>query len=252
MGNEAIVIGGSIAGLMCGIMLKHHGYTVKILEQDVSNSREGHNAGIGLSGEVGAFLKVHDRVGREMMIEGPPGNNKALPQWGTNFLSTSWGLLCRVLRANFDGLTSKAVPNAPHSHEGDGAAVFKNGARVTDMREVLEKVQVQYENVADGMIKSLSAEVVVVADGSTSSMRRTLLPEADRRYLGYMCWRGVVPEELVEKKWNKFYSQRATIEFMDQSYIIIYTIPTDDGDFCTGKSLHNWLWYSRLARAHER
>jgi len=228
-------------------MLKHHGYNVTILEQDTLNFRPGYDAGISLRGEAGAFLKAHDRVGREMTIEGRPADDQPIPQRGLTLRNTSWGLLIRVLRANFDGLTSEAVPVAPATREGDGAAIFKNCARVTDVTEIGEKMQVQFDNVRDGTTTSLSADMVVVADGSTSSTRRALLPEVDRRYLGYMCWRGTVPEELMEEKWNKKYSGKTTFEIMNESYVIIYSIPTDEGDFRAGKRLHNWVWYSNMA-----
>jgi 2-polyprenyl-6-methoxyphenol hydroxylase-like FAD-dependent oxidoreductase len=121
-----------------------------------------------------------------------------------------------------------------------------NGARVTDVGEIGDKMQVQFESVGDGTINSLSADMVVLADGSTSSMRRPLLPKIDRQYLGYMCWRGTVPEELVEEKWNKIYSGKTTSELMNRNYVIIYTIPTDDGEFRAGKRLHNWVWFSKM------
>jgi 2-polyprenyl-6-methoxyphenol hydroxylase-like FAD-dependent oxidoreductase len=232
---------------MCGIMLKHHGYNVTILEQEAQAFRPGYDAGMSLRGEAGDFLKAHDRVGREMTIDGPPGKDQPLPQRGLTLRNTSWGLLLRVLRANFDGLTSEAVPVAPGPREGDGVAFFKNGTRVTDVGEIGEKMQVQFESIEDSTISSLTADIVLVADGSTSALRRTLLPEVEREYLGYMCWRGTVPEELVDEKWNEIYSGKTTFEFMDQNYVIIYTIPTDDGDFRAGKCLYNWVWYSKMA-----
>jgi hypothetical protein len=41
-----------------------------------------------------------------------------------------------VLRANFDGLTSKAVPVAPESQDTDGKATFRFGTRVTGVDQV--------------------------------------------------------------------------------------------------------------------
>lgn len=227
-------------------MLKHHGYTVTILEQEVFNARAGHNAGVSLRGQVGIFLEAHDRVRRQMTIKSPPGINQALPQRGQTFTNTSWGLLYSVLRANFDGQTSKAVPIAPGSHEGDGLVEYKNGCRVTDLKELGERVQVQYENVSSGTFNSLSADLVLVADGVTSSTRRILLPDVNRKYAGYICWRGTVPEELVEEKWNQLYSEKLSIHINKNDYILMYTVPTDDGDFSPGKRLHNFCWYSTI------
>ncbi|PSN70503.1 hypothetical protein BS50DRAFT_632377 [Corynespora cassiicola Philippines] len=223
MAKDTIIIGGSITGLMCGIMLKHHGYNVTIIEQEASTFRPGYNAGMSLRGEAGAFLEAHDRVGRDMVIEGTSGENRPAPQRGITLRNTSWGLLVRVLRANFDGVMSKAVPVAPATRKGSGKTMFKNGVRGVNLQEAGQKVTVE----------------------------RTLLSDVNRDYLGYFCWRGTVPEELVDEKWNKVYLGKTMFEFLDQSYLIIYTIPTDEGDFSPRKRLHNWVWYPKMTESPE-
>jgi hypothetical protein len=95
-------IGGSNAGLMCGVMLKHHGYNVTVLEQETSPSRQGYDAGITVGPAVQDFLKEHDRVNREMVITCPPGvkiniNGEPKAQRGQTMVNTSWGLLVSVI-----------------------------------------------------------------------------------------------------------------------------------------------------------
>jgi flavin-dependent dehydrogenase len=89
-------IGGSNAGLMCGVMLKHHGYDVTILEQETSPSRQGDDAGITIGPAVQRFLEKHDRVKRDMVIPRPPGvriniNGEPGAQHGQTMVNTSWG-----------------------------------------------------------------------------------------------------------------------------------------------------------------
>ena len=74
---------------MCGIMLKHHGYNVTILEQEASTFRPGYNAGMSLRGEAGAFLEAHDRVGRDIVTEGTSGENRPAPQRRITLRNTS-------------------------------------------------------------------------------------------------------------------------------------------------------------------
>lgn len=57
---------------MCGVMLKHHGHNVTILEQEVSPRREGYDAGIKLGPANEEFLRRHDRVKRDMIIKCDP------------------------------------------------------------------------------------------------------------------------------------------------------------------------------------
>jgi 2-polyprenyl-6-methoxyphenol hydroxylase-like FAD-dependent oxidoreductase len=227
---------------MHGIMLKHHGYTVTILEQDVSPSREGYDAGVKEGPDGRAFLERHDRVKRPYTLACMPPrtinhDGKVRSQSGQAITTTSWGLLIRILRANFDGTTSKAVPQVDVEREGDGEVEYKNGARVTDVKDSGAKVHVQYEEVSSGTV-SLEADIVIVADGANSSMRKLLMPDVKRQYAGYMCWRGTVREDLVDDRWNKQYSERATFHFMKRSYLLLYArrenILSSPSSCCTG------------------
>jgi 2-polyprenyl-6-methoxyphenol hydroxylase-like FAD-dependent oxidoreductase len=210
---------------MCGIMLKHHGYNVTILEQEASQSRQGYDAGISFGPAVQEFLEKHDRVKRDMVITCPLGlkinrNGEAKLQEGQPMVNTSWGLLISVLRANFDGTTSKAVPEAPKLEDADGKATFRSGCRVTDVELVDGKMKVHLEDTNTGTAQTLSAGVVIAADGSNSRIRNILLPDIKREYSGYMCWRGTVPEEQIEERWNDLYAGKATFHFMPKTYLL--------------------------------
>ncbi|KAF3035817.1 hypothetical protein E8E12_005542 [Didymella heteroderae] len=249
MGKDAVIIGGSIGGLMCGVMLKHHGYNVTILEQEISPRREGYDAGIKVGPANEEFLKRHDRVKRDMIVKCDPGfmidvNGRPRPQRGQTMLMTSWGLMVSVLRANFDSLASMAVPVAPESQPTDGKAEFRFGTRVTDIEDDNGKVKVNFLNAESGIAQTLFSDIAIVADGSNSHIRNTLLPEVKREYSGYMCWRGTVREGDIDEKWNQIYSEKATFHRMERTYLLNYTIPTDNGDLTRDQRLHNWIWYS--------
>lgn len=266
-------IGGSNAGLMHGIMLKHHGYNVTILEQDVSPIRQGYDAGVKEGPDLLAFLDRHDRIKRPYSVSciSPKTINqdgKVQSQSGKPMITTSWGLLISILRANYDRVPSKAISEINVEREGDGKVEFKNGAQVTDVKDAELKVHIQYKDIESGAARSLTADIAVVADGSNSSMRGILMPGVKRQYAGYMCWRGTVREDLIDKKWNALYSERMSLHFMNRNYLLLYvlnisqvhkseltecsyTIPTDNGDLEQGKRLHNWLWYINLSEDSE-
>jgi 2-polyprenyl-6-methoxyphenol hydroxylase-like FAD-dependent oxidoreductase len=177
---------------MCGVMLKHHGYDVTMLEQETSPSRQGYDAGTTIGPAVQGFLEKRDRVKRDMVIPCPPGvriniNGEPRAQRGHAMVNTSWGLLVSVLRANFDGLTSKAVPVAPESQDTDGKATFRFGTRVTGVDQVNGRVNIRFEDIQSGATQTLSVGFVIAADGSNSSIRRGLLPDVKREYVDYMC-----------------------------------------------------------------
>lgn len=206
-------------------MLKHHGYNVIVLEQEIMPRREGYDAGIKIGPANEEFLKRHDRVKRDMIITCNPGfmidvNGHPKAQRGQTMLMTSWGLMVSVLRANFDGLTSTAVPVAPESQSTDGKADFRFGIRVTNIEEVDDKVKVHFLDVNSGVTQTLSADITIVADGSNSTMRNMLLPGVRREYTGYMCWRGTVREGDIDEEWNKIYSDKATFHLMNRTYLL--------------------------------
>lgn len=210
---------------MCGVMLKHHGYDVTILEQNTSPRREGYDAGIKIGPAGEEFLRNHDRVKREMILVCKPGymidpNGYPKMQRGQTMFMTSWGLLVSVLRANFDGATSIAVPVAPVPQPADGRATFRFGARVTGIEQVNDKVEVHFLDANSGVAETLTAGITIVADGSNSTMRSQLLPEFKPEYPGYICWRGTVREGDIDEKWNKMYSERVTFHLMDGTYIL--------------------------------
>lgn len=211
---------------MHGIMLKHNGYNVTILEQEPSRAREGYDAGIKIGPPLEEFLKHHDRVGRDMVITCTPGvkidiNGNPRTQRGQTMLNSSWGLIVSVLRANFDGFASAAVPEPPKDREGDGKATFRFGTRVTDVKDLGETVEVSFVDGKTNATESLVADMVIVADGSTSSIRQKLLPQVKREYLGYMCWRGTVRESEMSAECNELYSEKATFHLMDRNYLLM-------------------------------
>lgn len=210
---------------MHGIMLKHHGYNVTILEQEVSTSRQGYDAGIKLGPNILSFMKNHNRVNREYKIDSVSpvtfnADGKAKPAHKQTMIATSWGLFGSILRANFSGTSSTAVPEAPESKSGDGKVKYRNGARVTDLKDVGDKIQVHFEDTTSGLGESISADLVVVADGSNSSIRGMLMPEVKRQYAGYVCWRGTVPEDAIEARYNQEYAEKFTFHFMNKEYIL--------------------------------
>jgi len=54
-------------------------------------------------------------------------------------------------------------------------------------------VEVEYEG-EEGKTEKEKADMVLAADGPSSTIRKLLLPQVERKYAGYVAWRGTVPE----------------------------------------------------------
>ena len=106
----------------------------------------------------------------------------------------SWDLLYTILRANFDGGLEGSYVLPAEKFESDGEANYLDDVEVTSLRENGDQVEILY---SEG---SLMADFVVGADGPSSVVRKLLLPEEGRKYVGYVAWRGTVKETELSKE----------------------------------------------------
>jgi 2-polyprenyl-6-methoxyphenol hydroxylase-like FAD-dependent oxidoreductase len=204
-------IGGSIAGLMQGIMLKRLGHNVQILERSTSSERLEGGTGITL-GSTGPesleFFRRFDLVKKSFSVPSPGvqminDQSKVTRYIKKSMQNSAWGCLHYNLRSNFDGYTSSIYPNPPDPLAGDGEANFSLGKRATGVKYTDGKVQVYYEDLIEGRQHSILADFVVVADGASSQIRQLLVPDIQRNYSGYLAWRGYVDESEVSEESRK-------------------------------------------------
>jgi 2-polyprenyl-6-methoxyphenol hydroxylase-like FAD-dependent oxidoreductase len=134
---------------------------------------------------------------------------------------TSWGLLYRILRANFDALPSDAVPNPPPSREGDGRAEYRAGQKVTKLAYENGVVTVGFVG-ADGKEDSLTADLVIGADGLHSTVRTLLQAPTTKEYSGYVAWRGTVCEKDLPPATAEYFANRTSINILKDTYIVWY------------------------------
>lgn len=239
---------------MQGIVLKRLGHNCTILEQEPSTTRPSHAAGIFCGPEVKAFLEKHDRALRIPMVEHDSVNllGKNLKPWykiKRRDSYYSWGLLWNILRANYDGYSSKACPFPPNAEKEDGCSDYMPGKQVTNVTHSGDKVTVEFKDVTDQSAGSIDADLVIAADGSSSPTRALLLPHVQRKYAGYVSWRGTVPESELTPATIAFIGPDTALYHMDRHYTVVYTIPTDDGIVEPGHRLVNWVWYYNYPEA---
>jgi 2-polyprenyl-6-methoxyphenol hydroxylase-like FAD-dependent oxidoreductase len=231
-------VGGSIAGLLAGLHLKHLGTDVIILEQDPASDRTSHHAGIRCGANVMALLGRHDDtgLGKPSGLAVPSHTTlvawrRAFPEglrisWPRNL--SSWALVYRVLRANFDGMRSPAVPAPPGPRPEDGITQYWSGKRVTGLKYDKDAsdgeglVHVEFVDVGTGEEGSRSAPVVIAADGRHSTMRRLLGVPTQASYAGYIGWRGTLPEQLLSREALAYFEGRLIVSLMKrQSHVIM-------------------------------
>ncbi|GAP88688.1 putative FAD NAD -binding domain-containing protein [Rosellinia necatrix] len=249
---KVVIIGGSLAGLMCGIALKHAGHSVEIIERE-GNVRQSHMAGVCLGLDAREYLSRHDRLAQVFTHRSNRLQTLNSGQPLKIFVNiirdiTSWDVYYFRLRACFDGRASMMYPSPPPPEVTDGPATYSCRKEVVGIERApddtgggmaLKVLDCETKQLAD-----VRADLVIGADGPDSFVRSKYLPGTERRYVGYIAWRGTVPESEVSDATREIFKRSVTLQLMHLQHCIMYTIPGPDGSLEPGERLFNFLWYT--------
>ncbi|KAK6388761.1 hypothetical protein LTR81_027142 [Elasticomyces elasticus] len=89
--------------------------------------------------------------------------------------------------------------------------------------------------------------MVIAADGASSTIRRLLAPEVERKYAGYVAWRGTCPETELSDAAREVFIERFTFYHTEGIQILGYVIPGREGTLLKSERLFNWVWYANYA-----
>jgi 2-polyprenyl-6-methoxyphenol hydroxylase-like FAD-dependent oxidoreductase len=221
--RKAIIIGGSLAGLFTGVLLRSIGWQVDIYERSSRplNSRGG---GVVLQPDVIEAFNLadipHENLGvvaKERYYLQRNGGIQAMPMRQT---LTSWNSLYSSLRRHF-----------PDEH-------YHQGVSLTDLQQQDEQVTAIF---ADGTQKI--GDLLIGADGVTSTVRKILLPTYEPMYAGYVAYRGLVDEEELDPETAAIMTERFVFYQFRNSHILQYVIPGENESLVPGKRRFNWVWY---------
>lgn len=231
--RQAIVIGGSLAGLFTGILLRSIGWQVDIYERSLHDlsSRGG---GIVLQPEiVEAFQRAQVTyqsplgvVAKERLYLHRDGS--IAHRMGMRQTLTSWNMLCGSMRRHF-----------PEEN-------YHQGKVLCTAHQDSERVTATF---TDGT--SVSADLLIGADGASSTVRQQLLPDFSPSYAGYVAYRGLVNEAELSLETAEFLSERFVFFQFPNSHILQYLIPGEDESLVPGERRFNWVWYVNYNQATE-
>jgi 2-polyprenyl-6-methoxyphenol hydroxylase-like FAD-dependent oxidoreductase len=168
---------------------------------------------------------------------------------------TSWDLAYYLMRANYDGVKSPycEVPDPVPEH---GKAVHIHDRTVMDIKEEQGDsrdrqgragggVRVFWES-SQGDRGSIVADIVVGADGPSSTVRKFVQPDVERKYAGYCALRGTLPEDEASEETKETLCERFTFFHCPGVQILAYLIPGKDGAVEPGKRLLNFVYYTNF------
>lgn len=221
---RAVVVGGSLGGLTAALVLRDQGWDVDVLERS-PNPLEGRGTGIVLHPNTVRYLV--ERAGKSIGDIGLPAHRlqyldpdgSIIDEQPCGYRFASYVELYRGLLDAFGTERYHLSNELAHlDNRGDTATL----------------------SLSDG--QTLSADLVVCADGIRSTGRRIMVPDAHPRYAGYLAWRGTVDIDQLSGRSASILLDAYTYRILPRGHILTYPIPGPDGS-----TLFNWLWYQNIA-----
>jgi 2-polyprenyl-6-methoxyphenol hydroxylase-like FAD-dependent oxidoreductase len=246
-------VGGSLGGLMTSIALRRQGHNVRIFERSPTPLLQDQGAGIVAGGDVQEFLRAFDRSSTPSAVPSRlrlylDKDGRITKREQKTQQMTSWDLLYHICRANFDGLKTDYVSGEVARGKGEGEGVYEYGRQVQSIESHGDGVKVSYVSTLKGddhdAVKHMNVDLVVVADGPSSEMRRKLCPASPKRtYAGYVAFRGTVPETELSLGAREVFVEKFPFFHASGTQILAYAIPGHNGTVQAGQRLVNWVWY---------
>jgi 2-polyprenyl-6-methoxyphenol hydroxylase-like FAD-dependent oxidoreductase len=222
--RRAVVIGGSMSGLLSGLLLRRTGWDVDIYER-VDSELSGRGAGIVAQAELIDRLRALGLPTHELGVQ--ITTRKILDAQGrfTQEIEcpqvlTAWERVYRLLRDAFP---------PEHYHRGRGLSGFTQDA---------EKVTALF---SDG--EKVVADLLVGADGIRSTVRQQAAPDVAPLYAGYSAWRALIAESDFPADVHRDLFEFMIFTLPPGEQFLGYPVAGPDNDLRSGHRRYNVVWY---------
>lgn len=229
--KRALVIGGSIAGLLAAHALRRAGWDAVVYERAAQDLRS-RGAGLGTHAQLLDILarlglpvdhtvgvEVHTRICLDRT--GRITHRVPMPQ-----RMSAWARMYRLLK--------DALPASQYRYGMDLARVEQDG------REVIALF-------ADGSRER--GDLLVAADGVRSTVRRQLWPQVEPQYAGYVAWRGLLDESAFPPAIREQIFEDYAFCLPPGEIMLSYPVPGRDNETTPGRRGYNHIWYRPAGEA---
>jgi 2-polyprenyl-6-methoxyphenol hydroxylase-like FAD-dependent oxidoreductase len=223
--SRALVIGGSIAGLLAAHALRGAGWDATVYERADSDLRS-RGAGLGTHDQlIAIFARLGLPVDRTVGVEvdtricldrtGRITHRIAMPQ-----RMSAWARVYRLLK--------DALPARQQRYGMELARVEQDERGVTAV-------------FADGTRER--GDLLIGADGVRSTVRRQLWPDIEPSYAGYVAWRGLVDESAFPSAIRDQIFEYYSFCLPPGEIMLSYPVPGRDNGTARGRRGYNHIWY---------
>jgi 2-polyprenyl-6-methoxyphenol hydroxylase-like FAD-dependent oxidoreductase len=223
--RRAVVIGGSLGGLLVAHLLRSTGWDAVVFER---NAEELASRGVGL-GTHPQLIDVLRRAGiafdETMGIKVPKviclaRDGTTIVEQPTTRTMSGWARLYRALREALPPENYRLGKMLLRIEQDDDSvtAIFGDGTRER-------------------------GDILIGADGLRSTVREQYLPQTEPVYAGYVAWRAVLDEALVPEPIRHEIFELYTFCLPDGEQLLGYPVPGRDNDTQAGRRGYNIVWY---------
>jgi 2-polyprenyl-6-methoxyphenol hydroxylase-like FAD-dependent oxidoreductase len=230
--KRALIIGGSMSGLLAALMLRQRGWHADVFER-VAGELAGRGAGIVAQPTLIAHLKALGLDTRDLGV--PIARRQLLDRTGAVVLTsrcpqifTAWERVYRLLRDAF-----------PPAH-------YHRASELVSFEQTAHSVAALF---TDG--SAAEGDVLIGADGLRSSVRQPCLPATAPLYAGYVAWRAMLPEEMLPPAIHRDLFDAMTFCLPAGEQFLGYPVAGPDNDLRPGRRRYNVIWYRPAEQATE-
>jgi 2-polyprenyl-6-methoxyphenol hydroxylase-like FAD-dependent oxidoreductase len=225
MTRRALVIGGSLGGLLAAHLLRRSGSDAVVFERN-EEDLTGRGVGLGTHPQLIAVLRragiafdatMGIKVAKVVCLD-RAGN--IIVEQPTARTMSAWSRLYRALRS--------ALP--PQN--------YRLGKKLRRIEQDRDSVIAIFED----RIRE-RGDLLIGADGIRSTVREQFLPQAQPVYAGYVAWRAVLEEARVPPQTHREMFALYTFCLPEGEQLLGYPVPGRDGDTLPGRRRYNIVWY---------